>query len=139
MANAKNIEPYKFKKGQSGNPNGRPKNRVVEYTRKMALKVDHLTAAEVATIEEIVFSATADQLVKITKDPKTPAYLLAKARAALTDIKNGKCDTLDKLRGLIFGESVQHIDITTNGETLNNQQMTAQQAKEFLKNLDETI
>lgn len=25
MANPKSIEPYKFKKGQSGNPNGRPR------------------------------------------------------------------------------------------------------------------
>lgn len=64
--NADNIKPFEFKKGQSGNPNGRPKgvkNRstiarkwleVVEnYTNPISGEVEQLTQEDIITLAQL--------------------------------------------------------------------------------------
>ena len=57
---AKDIEQYQFKPGQSGNPKGRPKNRVPDNLVKIfgskakAKKFYCLTAAEINEWEAVI-------------------------------------------------------------------------------------
>ena len=58
-----NIEPYKFKKGQSGNPKGSTKNRVKQYLKNILpksklKKTEGLTMQEINTIEKKVLEVS---------------------------------------------------------------------------------
>ena len=60
MPNPKNIEPHKFKKGESGNPNGRPKKLPqldVLLGNVLGEEKDGLTAAE-AILKALRLKAT---------------------------------------------------------------------------------
>ena len=88
MPNPENIQEHKFKKGQSGNPNGRPK------------KLPHL--------DELLSSILGEE-----KDGITAAEAILKAlraKAAKGDIRAAEV-LLDRA----YGKSKQTMDITGNG------------------------
>ena len=90
MPNPENIEPHKFKKGQSGNPNGRPK----------LPDISHAIAGVLG--EE--------------KDGKTAldAVLMAlRSKAVKGDVR-----AAELLMDRAFGKSRNHTDITSNGNTI---------------------
>jgi hypothetical protein len=90
MPNPENIEPHKFKKGQSGNPNGRPK------------------APDIGVALAKVLSEE--------KDGKTAldAILMAlRSKAAKGDVR-----AAELLMDRAFGKSKNHTDITSNGNTI---------------------
>ena len=91
MPNPENIEPHKFKKGQSGNPNGRPK-KLPELDKLLAdvlgEEKDGITAAEAI----------------LKKLRQMAAQANIRAAEVLLD------------RG--YGKPKQHTDITSNGESI---------------------
>lgn len=91
MPNPENIEPYKFKKGQSGNPNGRPK---------------------LPDLSEAIAKVLAEEKDGMTALDAILAAL--RAKAAKGDVRAAQ-ELLD--RG--FGKSKQFMDVTTGGETIN--------------------
>lgn len=104
MPNADNLIPYRFKPGQSGNPKGRPKNRVPDQlvvifgSRAKARKFYGLSGEEIDDWEEAVLSMTTGQLKELAKWDDAPAYPKGLAVAVLTEMRDGKTSTLDKLR-----------------------------------------
>jgi hypothetical protein len=91
MPNPENIEPHKFKKGQSGNPNGRPK-KLPELDKLLAdvlgEEKDGITAAE-AILKKLRQMAAQGNI-----------------RAAEVLLDRG------------YGKPKQHTDITSNGESI---------------------
>lgn len=117
MPNPENITAYQFKPGQSGNPNGRPKNRVPGVLAKVmpktkAKKFAQLSGEEVAAWEAALLSMQLDELTNLAKEIEAPVYVRGLAMAILTDTKQGKCTTLDKLRAHVFGRDVQNVELT---------------------------
>lgn len=119
------IRQYQFPKGQSGNPNGRPKNRVSKdwlpklVTRKRAREMSALTKEETEAWESVVQVMTQDELGALAKSPAIPMYAKNLAMAILFDTKNGKTTTIDKLRERRFGKVVQKMELTgADGEPL---------------------
>ena len=111
MANPENLRGHEFRKGQSGNPKGRPKNRVPEMIVD-ALKLrsrKELTAGmsieEVQQWEQFLMVASSDDVVILAQDSGIPVYARALAKAILVDMKNGKTRTLDKLRDRTYGKT----------------------------------
>lgn len=104
MPNADNLIPYRFKPGQSGNPKGRPKNRVPDQlvvifgSKAKARKFYGLSGEEIDDWEEAVLSMTTGQLKELAKWDDAPAYPKGLAVAVLTEMRDGKTSTLDKLR-----------------------------------------
>jgi len=92
MPKPENIEPHKFKKGQTGNPNGRPK-KLPELDKLLAdvlgEEKDGVTAAE-AILKKLRQMATSGNL-----------------RAAEILLDRG------------YGKAKQPIDHTTDGEKIN--------------------
>ena len=138
-----NIEPHKWKKGQTGNPNGRPRNRVKELlstclTKKQVQENTNLTATEIDFIESIILSLDIKALQQRAKSDATPAYMKTLAMAAILDMKNGRTRTMDLLRDRQFGSVKKTVDVTTNGQSMNPVSMTPKEAKEMLKKIEES-
>ena len=111
-----NLRPP-FKPGQSGNPKGRPKNRVPEQLAKVmgkaqAKKIFKLNNLELEEWDAILLTLTVNQLKLLSQWDKTIAYPKGLAISILYDMKNGNTKTLDKLRERVFGRPTQRMEIT---------------------------
>ena len=141
-----NIVPFQFKKGQSGNPAGRPKgscNRIPELLKtnlgaKKAALIEGLKPWEVDTIENMVLSLGLKELQTLSKSDTAPAYMLTLVRAAIMDMKNGKTKVMDLLRDRQFGAVKKEVDLTSNGQSMAPQSLTPKEAKEMLKKIEES-
>lgn len=127
MANNENLCPP-WKKGESGNPNGRPRNRVKKdwlpklFGRKRAKELKKLTQEEIDCIETLALVETSAELQTIIKWDGSPSYAKNIAMAILSDTKNGRTNTIDKLRERQYGTTPTRYELTgANGEPLNPQ------------------
>lgn len=142
---AKDIEAHQFKPGQSGNPKGRPKSRVPEQLVKIfgskarAKKFYSLSAVEIDEWEAAVLTFSANDLKLLAKWEDAPAYPKGLAIAVLSDMKNGKTTTLDKLRERQYGKPTQRMEVTgkDGGDLIPARTLTKEEAADLLKALNE--
>ena len=137
-----NLEEHKWRKGQTGNPNGRPKNRVKILLQQILpknklKKSGALTLEEINTIEQSILALELSDLQVLAKADETPAYAKTLAMAAIIDMKNGKTSTMSLLMDRQYGKPQQNIDITSNGKTLEQVPLTRAEQAEYLKHLEE--
>lgn len=138
-----NIESHKWRKGQSGNPNGKRKDRVRELLRRMLpkgklKKSEALSLDEINTIERSILALELSDLQVMAKADETPAYAKTLAMAAIIDMKNGKTTTMDRLMDRQYGKPQQKVDITSNGKTIEQgRPLTREEQIEYLKELEE--
>lgn len=144
MANPENLKGHEFKKGQSGNPKGRPKNRVPSMLMD-ALKLKgrkeltaSMTQEEVQDWEEYLMVASSDDISLLAQNTKIPIYARSLARAIHMDLKNGKTTTLDKLRERTLGKLTQKLELTgKDGQPLvQARRLTQEEAKELYESMD---
>ena len=127
--------------GQSGNPKGRPKSRIpdllkVYVGKKRAEATKMLNWAEIDEIELSVLSLGNKELNALIKGDDVPMYMKGLALAALHDAKNGRTKTIDLLRDRQFGAVKKEVDVTTGGQTLNEKELSDQQARELIAKLE---
>lgn len=144
MANEQNLrEPWK--PGQSGNPKGRPKNRVPEQlvtifgSKAKAKKFYCLSATEINEWEAAILTLSAEDLKVLAKWSGAPSYPKGLAIAVLSDMKNGKTTTLDKLRERQYGKPTQRMEVTgkDGAELIPARTLTKEEAQELFKDLQE--
>ena len=125
--NNQNLMPP-WKPGQSGNPKGRPKNRVPDSlvkifkSRKRAKAFYSLSGEEIDDWESAVMTMNASELKDLVKWEDAPAYPKGLAIAILSDMKDGRTVTLDKLRARQFGEATQKVELTGKSSMLVRQE-----------------
>lgn len=138
-----NIESHKWQKGQSGNPKGKPKDRVKALLKQVLpksklKKSEGLTQEEINTIERGILAMELPDLQALAKADETPVYAKALAMAIIVDMKNGKITTVDRLMDRQYGKPQQKVDITSNGRQIQlGTPLTREEQIEYLKELEE--
>lgn len=107
-----------FKKGQSGNPNGRPKKTVAATLS--ALKdqgYEEVTAEQVRSTMGRMLNLSRDQLVATGNDKTAPILDALIARA----LAGGKgWEALQDILDRAHGKAKQQVDMTTNGKDIGS-------------------
>lgn len=142
MANEQNLRPA-WKKGESGNPKGRPRSRVAEFRVKImgkagAKKFYGISATEVTEWYEFLLTADISELKALAAEETTPALAKTYARAIITDMNAGKTTTIDKISEKLYGKAIQRVEHTgaDGGDLIPARTLTKDEAKELLGDLE---
>jgi hypothetical protein len=112
MAGKGQIEP-RWEKGESGNPNGRPRKWISE------LKEKGYKPSEVNDCILVMLSMTLDELAEVYKNPKATIMEKTVANALKRSLEKGSLYSIDTLLNRAVGKPKESIDHTTKGEGIN--------------------
>ena len=103
----------KFKKGESGNPNGRPRKSFASINAELKAKgIDKLSKSDLLDAYALIFNSTEDDLVNIAKDKNTP-YALKIIIMELND-KRTRAKAMQYYRDYTFGRATENIEVNKN-------------------------
>lgn len=109
-------------RGQSGNPNGRPRRAIATLEKGIGIEFNvSLSKDDKYQILESMLEMDLNSLQQIASDKTSPAFMVNIAMAIRKDIHNGRISTVSELFDRFFGKPYQtgKLDITTGGEKLN--------------------
>ena len=101
-----------FKKGQSGNPNGRPRKLVT------LLKDIGYTKQDIDTTIQNMMAMTIEELAEVFKDSKATVLEKTVANAIKKGIEKGSLYSLETLMNRVYGFPNQKSEIQTH-QTIN--------------------
>lgn len=102
-----------FKKGQSGNPKGRPKKYV------LSLKQEGYKMTEINDTIQAMVGMNVDELKKVYENEKATILEKTVAAALRKGLQKGDLANIETLMNRIYGKPKEKVDITTNGENMN--------------------
>lgn len=99
-----------FKKGKSGNPNGRPKKFV------SLLKEHGYKMSEINDTIQVILSMNENELAEVVANPEATIMEKITAKSMLKSLKNGSLYNLDTLLTRSFGKPKEQVDITSDNK-----------------------
>jgi hypothetical protein len=117
MSKEDNLKP-RWEKGESGNPNGRPKKYV------SALKEQGYKNSEINDCILVMISMDLDELKEVWQNPKATILEKTIANALRKSLEKGSLYSIETLLSRAVGKPKESIDHTTNGETMRDIQVT---------------
>lgn len=114
MAKEDNLKPA-WKKGQSGNPKGRPKNveTIISdyFLNEQSLK---LSKSQVQDIIKVLLGKTRNELVELAKNDELPFWIALIVKKAQRDFSKGSIHILDVLFDRVYGKPKEEVDTNVN-------------------------
>ena len=106
MANKghENLKPCK--KGETHNPNGRPKNKLT------LAKEAGLSKTDIYNVIVSMIGNTAKELHAINDDPSQPIYKSIISSALLQDLKRKQISTVESIFDRVFGKPTQKSNVS---------------------------
>ncbi len=104
MANNDNLKPA-WKKGESGNPNGRPR-KFVSTLKSMGYK-----NSEVADSIQSMLAMTLDELKEVYQNPLSTVLEKTVAGAIKKSIEKGDLNSIEVLLSRVFGKPKESVKI----------------------------
>jgi hypothetical protein len=116
MAGKGQIEP-RWSKGESGNPNGRPRKWISE------LKDSGYKSSEVNDCILVMLSMTLEELADVYKNPKATILEKTVANALKRSLEKGSLYSIETLLSRAVGKPKESVDHTTAGERIGEIQV----------------
>ena len=110
MPKKENIEPYKWDKGVSGNPNGRPKKYV------SLLKDAGYKLSEINYTIQTMMAMDLDELADVFKNPKATVLERTIANAMRKSLEKGSLYSLETLLTRVYGKPKETASVQTDGK-----------------------
>jgi len=107
-----------FKKGQSGNPKGRPKKYV------LSLKKEGYKLTEINDTIQAMVSMNIEELKKVYENENSTILEKTVAAALRNGLKKGQLESIETLLNRVYGKPKEKMDITTQGEKINEPRYT---------------
>lgn len=107
------IKKYEYKKGQSGNQNGRPKK--IETILNEYFLSEHnlkLSKSQTQDIIKTILGKTKKELIDLSKDDNLPFWVSLIARKAQRDFEKGSIHILDVLFDRVYGKPTEEVNQT---------------------------
>ena len=111
--NIENLNP--FKKGQSGNPNGRPKK--IETVLADYFFSEHnlkLSKTQTQDIIQVILGKTKKELMDLAANDELPFWVALIAKKAKRDFDKGSIHILDVLFDRVYGKPKEEVSQTVN-------------------------
>jgi hypothetical protein len=108
-----------FKKGQTGNPNGRPPKTLTVINAKLKAEGhEAVTASAIWEAFSILLGLPESKIKEIVMDTENPRMLRL---AGETMLSGDGWDIIEKMLDRAHGKAKQSIDVTTQGEKITQQ------------------
>jgi hypothetical protein len=132
------LKPTQFKKGQSGNPNGRPPLNPIQRALK------ELTVDTYREVVELVLTGNLDSLKEIAESKTAAAIQVGLARAFLKAIKEGNHEVIERMAERIVGKIPDQINLVSKNLNANmdvpaESKVTHEEVKAAFDELDREV
>jgi len=110
MPNPQNIEPYKMKKGETLNPNGRPRKYV------SLLKEQGYKLSEINDTIQSMMAMDLEELKGVYENPKATILEKTIANAMRKSLEKGSLYSIETLLTRVYGKPKEQMDINTDNK-----------------------
>jgi len=110
MPNPQNIEPYKMKKGETLNPNGRPR-KYVSLLKEQGYKLSEIND----TIQNMM-AMDLEELKSVFENPKATILEKTVANAMKKSLEKGSLYSIETLLTRVYGKPKEQMDINTDNK-----------------------
>lgn len=129
-----NLERGKWRRGQSGNPNGRPRKLLSQIEEQIDFEFSvSLSKADKWQVLESMLELPMPKLEELAQSSDAPAFIVTIASAICADCRAGKMNTLSELFDRFFGKPIQVNKIQDRGTEQVLSEMDIEEKKALIR------